>query len=353
MLDVPSALIQYAHRKAVCFYSHQPAQMSPTNKRYPNFDVLRLLLAAEVAAVHVCAHLDPNFDWPGFVMAVPAFLGISGFLVLQSYSESGSWRVFAIKRTLRILPALLVSFALCLVLFDWQLVRNSGLLWISGGLYRTSGLTNVPLWSLAWEELAYLGLAVLWWLGAYHRPFFIWLLWAVSIGVVWVSASRLEPSRLIILFLGPAFFTGNLMFIYRRYLLAVPSYLPWIAFYIMLRWHFVPESRFFGGAMLLLVQTFSVVWVGMAGATIFPFRLPDISYSVYIYHFPILVFIANRCNPTSVGQLAAFTAMALVPLCLGSWYLVEKPMLRLKPANIGARPRECEVPGTAVTERCE
>lgn len=65
--------------------------------RYPNFDLLRLLLALEVVVVHAWNETDPNFNWSGFIMAVPAFLAISGFLVLKSYEESNSWRSFAKK----------------------------------------------------------------------------------------------------------------------------------------------------------------------------------------------------------------------------------------------------------------
>jgi len=329
-----SPFLQNVLRKLVLFFKHQSPPTPARKERYPNFDLFRLLLAVEVAFVHMWAQIDPNFGWPGFVMAVPAFLAISGFLVLQSYSESGCWRVFITKRILRIVPALLVSFLLCLILFGLDMVKESFFVWISGGLYPASGPANGPLWSLAWEELAYLGLAILWLFGAYKRPFFIWILWFLSIGLVWFSASRLVHNQLIIIFLGPAFFRGNLMFIYRKYLLAVPSFVPWIAFYIMLQWRFVPHAQLFGGASLLLVQTFTVVWAGMAGARILSLRIPDISYGVYIYHFPIIMFIVRKFNPISLSDLILLTSAALIPVSLASWYLVEKPILRLKLANV-------------------
>ena len=315
--------------KAMAFIL-RPAPVCPARtNRYPNFDILRLLLAAEVVFVHAWSTVDPNFGWNAYVMAVPAFLAISGFLVLQSYSESGSWGLFLKKRALRVLPALTVSLLLCLALFNWTAVYNSFLNWLTGGLYTIPGIANGPLWSLAWEELAYLALAGLWCSGAYKRPFWIWLLLIISVGVVW-SGSRLTPHTRIILFLMPAFFTGNLMFLYRVQLLKVNPFIPWLVFYVMLRWKYVPDANWFGGASLLLVQAFAVVWAGMAGAKIIPFRFPDLSYGVYVYHMPIVLFLATKFRVNSLFEMLLWLAVTLVPFALASWYLIEKPALRLR-----------------------
>lgn len=301
--------------------------------RYPNFDILRLLLAVEVAFVHIWFTVDPNFGWAGYVMAVPSFLAISGFLVLQSYFESGSWRVFIKKRALRVMPALLVSLLLCTVLLDMAAMYNSFLNWLTGGLYTFSGRANGPLWSLAWEELAYLLLAVLWSLGAYKKPIWIWFLLILSICVVW-GGSRLDSHTRIILFLCPAFLTGNLMYLYREKLLAFNPIIPWIVFYIMLQWRFVPDSNLFGGASLLLFQSFAIVWAGMAGMKVIPFRFPDLSYGIYIYHFPIILFISSKFHTTSLIELGMMVSVILIPFSLISWYLIEKPALRLKKQHI-------------------
>ncbi|MDN6856454.1 acyltransferase [Pseudomonas sp. CAN2814] len=297
--------------------------------RYPNFDILRLLLAVEVAFVHAWATVEPSFNWNPYIMAVPAFLAISGFLVLQSYAESGAWGVFLRKRALRILPALLVSLALCLVLFDLRAAYNSFLNWITGGIYTLPGIANGPLWSLAWEEVAYLVLAGLWVIGAYKRPFTIWALLALSLLICWVTLG-IDPHTRMILFLGPAFFIGNLMYLYRDALLKIHPIVPWIFFYIMLQWRFVPDANLMGGAFLLMVQAFAVVWAGMAGARIIPFKLPDLSYGVYIYHMPIILFLFTRFNITTLPSMLLLLAASVIPLCLASWYLVEKPALRLK-----------------------
>jgi peptidoglycan/LPS O-acetylase OafA/YrhL len=297
--------------------------------RYPNFDILRLLLAVEVAFVHAWSIIDPAFSWNAYVMAVPGFLAISGFLVLQSYSESGSWLGFLRKRALRILPALVVSLILCLVLFGWAGMYNSLLNYITGGLYTLNGMANGPLWSLSWEEVAYLVLALLWTLGAYRKPFWIWLLLIISVAIVW-AGENLDPHVRIILFLGPAFFVGNLMFLYRTRLLGVASFFPWVLFFIMLKWRLLPDAALLGGASLLLFQSFAVVWVGIAGTKIIPFKFPDISYGIYVYHLPIILYLSSRYGVSSLARLGFLTAVLLIPFSLFSWYLVEKPVLRWK-----------------------
>ncbi len=322
----------------LCFYHSAPPVTEPRTARYPNFDILRLLLAVEVVFVHAWATVDASFNWDGYVMAVPAFLAISGFLVLQSYAESGSWRTFIRKRVLRIMPALLLAFALSYLLFDLKVMFNSVLTWLTGGLYAMDGAANGPLWSLAWEELAYLSLAVLWMLGAYERPFWIWVLWVAAVLLVWAT-SYLVPHRQIMFFLVPAFLTGNLMYLYRRHLLNVHPLVPWIAFYIMLQWRFVPDSLLFGGGGLLLVQAFAVVWAGMAGFRVIPFKFPDISYGMYIFHMPIIQYLSYSKGVDTLSSMLVVGGLLLVPLCLASWYGVEKPALRFKHRQV-------------LTERC-
>lgn len=305
------------------------------NQRYPNFDLMRLLLAAEVAFVHAAYYINNAFAWAGFIMAVPAFLAISGFLVLKSYEESGSWSFFLKKRGLRILPALAVSMLLCFALFDGFAVWNSVLNWVSGGFYTLEGAANAPLWSLAWEELAYACLALLWMAGAYRHRYIIWLLLAASLFVVYLGRS-LPGHDQIILFLGPAFFIGNLMYLYRFTLLRVHPAIPWVSLLCVVFSSHIPVIDRIVDLSPLVFQSFAVVWVGMAGFRAVPFRFPDMSYGLYIYHFPLILFVIRHGLATTYAGMAAYLVPSVLVMCLASWYLVEKPALRLK--NVPLRP---------------
>jgi peptidoglycan/LPS O-acetylase OafA/YrhL len=79
-----------------------------------------------------------------------------------------------------------------------------------------------------------------------------------------------------------------------------------------------------------LLQAMAVVWVGIAGFRIIGFRLPDISYGVYIYHVPILLFITEKCRITDIQSASWILMSALIPTCLASWYLIEQPCIRYK-----------------------
>jgi peptidoglycan/LPS O-acetylase OafA/YrhL len=293
---------------------------------------MRLLLAVEVVFAHAWSVVDPNFEWSGFIMAVPAFLAISGFLVLQSYEDSSTWGHFMKKRMLRIFPALIFSFALCYALFDRTSTYNSVLVWATGGLYQIGRDRNVPLWSLAWEELAYLSLAVLWALGAYKRAIFIWLLLVASIVLVW-QTSHLAlhiPYLHIILFLPTAFLVGNLMYFYRGRLRNIPPIVPWITLYGAIQFCYAPGSNLLGGAPVVLAQAFAVVWVSIAGFRAIPWRIPDISYGVYIYHWPFIMWVSRNYEVKSLPQLLLYVSLFLIPFSIFSWYMIEKPALKLK-----------------------
>lgn len=296
---------------------------------YPNFDLMRLLLAIEVAFVHAWFMTDSKFNWAGYIMAVPSFLAISGFLVLKSYEDSSSWRAFMRKRALRILPALLFSMLVCWILFDGFAVYNSFLNWITGGIYTLPGVANGPLWSLAWEEIAYASLAVLWMLGAYRKPAVIWLLLMISFVIVHLGRS-LDPHTQIILFLLPSFFIGNLAYLHRAILLRTQPLVPWIFLLAVINGARIPYFNQLLQLSPVGFQAFAVVWVAIAGLKVVPFRFPDISYGVYIFHMPIIIYLVRQGIAVTPEEMALWLPVPLLFTCLVSWYLIEKPALKMK-----------------------
>jgi len=145
-------------------------------KRDNAVDYARLALALSVCLYHTQGtyHLWPKgYD---VVWAVPAFLAISGYYVLQSYEQSVSWREFIKKRVLRIAPAFAVSLAVVGSAVNvWPTLISYGSL----GLIQPKGWANIPVWSLGAEEVAYALLVILFTLGAYKRVWPIWIGFAV------------------------------------------------------------------------------------------------------------------------------------------------------------------------------
>jgi peptidoglycan/LPS O-acetylase OafA/YrhL len=106
---------------------------------------------------------------------------------------------------------------------------------------------------------------------------------------------------------------------------------------------------FFAGAALQLRAVRVPVWLGVLSVALFPFigppalptaviglarpgKLPaDLSYGIYIYAFPVQQALAVA------GRLDIVTAiLAVLPFAAMSWFLVERPALRLKPGARGA-----------------
>jgi peptidoglycan/LPS O-acetylase OafA/YrhL len=105
---------------------------------------------------------------------------------------------------------------------------------------------------------------------------------------------------------------------------------------------------FFAGCALQLSRARIPLWLGAISVVAFPFlgplalptavtglarpgKLPaDLSYGVYIYAFPVQQALALW------GLLNVLTAVAAVlPFAAASWFLVERPALKLKPGGEG------------------
>lgn len=321
-------------------------------QRYPNFDLMRLLLALEVVLPHAADEVKAQIHWPNLYITVPCFLAISGFLVLKSYDESGSWPQFMKKRALRVLPALITSLLLCAIFIDANVTLNSIGIWATGGLW-VGYPGNQALWSLAWEEIAYVALAALWGVGAYRKPFALWTLLLASMAIVY-SARHMDGRIQTMLFLMPAFLVGNLMYLYREQLGNVNPLIPWVVFALVgfpLHIPYLGKILNFANFSAVSFQAFAIVWVGMAGKKLIPFRFPDISYGLYIYHLPIIIFLMQRGLVWSPTTMLYWLPAPLLAVCLTSWYLIEKPALRLKKSVHAPRAHESLATLGTPTER--
>lgn len=169
-------------------------------QRRNNFDLLRLLAAAQVIYFHSILFLDVEARGPlgtlnhvaAIFPGVPIFFVISGFLISQSYENSANVRDYFHRRALRIFPALWVCFAVTLLLVGALLLleRWTGRdvataaegfvwswtfpLWVVGqmtvGQFLTPpvafgvGNTNPSLWTIPVEIGFYLCVPLIYWL---------------------------------------------------------------------------------------------------------------------------------------------------------------------------------------------
>ena len=297
-----------------------------------NFDLMRLVAALLV----VVSHTFPLAGQAPFrilgvedlgALGVSIFFVISGFLVTGSYLRDPKTYLF--KRLLRIEPGLIASLVVTVLLLGIVTTAPAAEYWPQAALYvlrntllfpatyelpgvfqsvPMPNVVNGVLWTLRLEFSFYLVLMLI------RARLALVLVLAGSCAAVWLAMTLLRPdwaqdtpSR--IAFLGA-----------RNGLL------------------------FFAGAALHLTRARIPLWLGGLSALAFPLLGPlvlptpvmglarpgklsaDLSYGIYIYAFPIQQMLASQ------GRLNLITAvLAVLPFAAMSWFLVERPAMRLKP----------------------
>ncbi|OAN37602.1 acyltransferase family protein [Mycolicibacterium iranicum] len=303
---------------------------------------------------------------------VDGFFAISGFLITSSwFNRPRLWEYF-VARGLRLLPAfwvclVVVAFVIAPVAVGIQggspgrllsssgpidyVLQNSALMVKLNNIDGTPlgvprpGEWNSSLWTLYWEALCYLAIAILGVLGLLRRRWVIPVLLVVA--VIW---SMRVPSMSAIVEAPPGkgppidaatqvliaqeaaarfalmFLAGALLYQLRE---AIPARWSLVALSvaIVLAASALPNYR--------VVAAFALAYaLIVSGALIRHPRLrlrTDLSYGVYIYAFPmqqLLIICGLAFLAPPVFALIA-TAVTL-PLAAMSWFLVEKPAMALK-----------------------
>ncbi len=328
-----------------------------------NFGFLRFLLASTVIWSHsyVLSGRPGDPLWmlshqiDGGSVAVDGFFVLSGFLVTQSWMQQPFVRPFAIKRLLRLMPALLLAlpfgaFAIAPMASSMpfgQYVRSSGP-WLhffgfilsrylfipesfAGNPY--PHLVNSPLWSLRYEILCYALLALFGAIfGRRHLGILAVCLFVASL--LLYSCLPASVSPLSILSQTPrllaAFAAGMIFFLYRdrvpvtgRWALAaglvvgvavfvggLRSILPWAGGYLII---------YFACKRNMRLNDFA--------------RYGDFSYGLYIFACPLQQLAIYHLGPTvPIFLLLMVTYIPALILAALSWQFVESPALRLKAA---------------------
>lgn len=310
--------------------------------RNHNFDYLRLFLAFEVLALHLHAGLLLGTLWVP-IPPVAAFVALSGYLIPQSLERSRGLRHFAWKRGLRTLPALVPLLIAIGIAFDLKHVERAVVQYVSAGYHSQFQGCVLPLWSLIVEDGLYAIIALLFVLGAHRNA---WVTTAILAGLMGLQAT-ISDAMFDYRFLQTsiAFFIGNLAFIWREKLLAV--HWGWPAAVLGMSvagWLTLP-------APLAMPATIASVVVLAMTLPRIPWGVPDISYAVYIWHAPIMLALLG---PWAMARdwrwVTATTALTIVASTL-SWYLVEKPALRLKDWVVRDEPADDAVSDGATAGR--
>jgi peptidoglycan/LPS O-acetylase OafA/YrhL len=332
----------------------------------PDIDGLRAVAIIPVVLFH--AGIEP---FQGGYVGVDVFFVISGYLItslILSEMEIGVFTVarFYERRIRRIFPALFVMMAFAMVIGwwifapeDYKLLGQSifaTTLFASNILFwRHSGYFDVPAselpllhtWSLAVEEQFYAVFPL--YLSLIRRsvsrwPVHITLAICATSFLVNVLSIRAHPHaafflashRVWELLIGALLAMGALPAL-RASLSRTLVSISGLALILIAIFTFSSSTIFPGTAALLpVLGTAAIIWTGASGSSTVTTLLSGrvlvfigkISYSLYLWHFPLLAF-AGYVSINGLTLAQRWTLIA-VSFCLAvlSWMIVEQPIRR-------------------------
>ena len=331
----------------------------------PEIDGLRALAVLPVLLYHAKV---PGFA--GGFIGVDIFFVISGFLItgiIAREIDAGEFSIvtFYERRARRILPALLAMIAFVLAAASWLFlpsdfagVAPSALaaigflanvwLFTQTGYFQGNAETTPLLhtWSLGVEEQFYIALPIMLILVARYAP--AWRVKAVValtiISFVWAVLKQTDsdgfafyllPTRAWELFAGSLLAMGVIPAIKHR---ALAEWLCGAALIaILAATMFYDRQTIFPGvtalvpviAAVVLIHCAQGTWTGRLLSMKGPVWIGLISYSLYLWHWPIIVFWRYTLDETLTGVHSAVLSAVLITVSIviawASWKFIEQP----------------------------
>lgn len=348
--------------------------MSQLNRqnRTNNFNLLRLTFAVLVLLSHSFELVDGDrsrelltsvFHTLTFgELAVDGFFLLSGYLIVQSWQLSPRIDSFLKKRILRIYPGFIVASIICTFVVaplgsilesypfrftTWQFVENT----LNFGNPLTGEIflgqyypqVNGVLWTISWEAKCYIAVLAIGlvggvknrriWLGLTLAALMVFLCqkFGLVLKVNGSAFAREDAARFASLF-----FVGGSFYLYRdkikfEKMQLVASTLLLVG--LMFNNHVAELALAIFGGYLLFYFAF------MPSPFLSGFlKFPDVSYGVYLYGWPIQKLVLWYFPSTQPWTLFAFSSCAALVCGLISWYVIEKPFLKLKSFGWKAKP---------------
>lgn len=329
-------------------------QMERGNGSTAGFDYLRIGLALAVLIWH-CGILSTGSAalyraaWGGpfrFLLAIilPMFFALSGFLVAGSLERSRAHQ-FVVLRALRLVPALAVEVTLSALLLGaffttlplWRYLQSPELGGYFGniigfvhftlpGVFERNpapGVVNSQLWTIPFELECYVVLLAVSAVLRDRRGFILLVvllsLVATALSLFLDPVSRFEPipGRALVV----SFLAGVCLHLYREKIPCSPTFglLAALGAAVLLQ---VPNTCY----LAAFPVAYLTVWLGLMRPPKIPFG--DLSYGVYLFHFPIEQSFMQIFPGVGSWWRLALLALPSTVLCAWlSWNLVEHPIL--------------------------
>ena len=329
-----------------------------------NFNVIRLILALLVVYFHAYGSssnadpltqlLAPSLNLGEF--AVGIFFFLSGLFVMHSWLAKRQIISFLIKRIARMLPGLIIcvltTTVVAVIFFSTQgyqglgegitwtyILNNSFIFFLQGSVFQSSlkipgvfsylpeSTINGPLWTLIWEGRFYIALAILGMSAVTTSKY-----WFTAIGAIVLIYIGFDTDTILLKLkyslweykLLALFISGMIVCTLANFITVRTSLLFGLVLYVYL------NHQGSGAVGIYLLGCAFALWFGTLEQSCLPFfRTHDYSYSVYIYHFPIMQML--RKSPILSADhflLLASTLFVLIPICALSWKYIEKPSIR-------------------------
>lgn len=340
------------------------------------FTLMRIGLALIVLAGHsvqISRGLEFAPGWPqslDYVVhrCLDGFFILSGYMITVSVLNNGDIKRYTLSRLFRIMPGLIVAtLILWLIVGPIFTALTPAAYWsdpqtlsfpllilsqaepLAGlpGVFDASpagGYANGPLWTIRYEILAYIGVGLLLVLGLYQKrsQIVFWSVAAIAGALVYQSVGYVGPGDDTIGSMArfaPAFMIGAGFFALRDKLHLSPATLALYTLAALL------GADTIAGPVLEQIATAAIIlWLGYRvpsgkiGTRLT--RIEDISYGIYILHWPIGMMVFSLAP--GMNTLTVFALMLPLSLVAG-WLMrvgIEKPAMRMKDAL--SKPRSAQ-----------
>ena len=326
--------------------------------RAPGLDHIRLIAATAVVVSHAWPLAlgqgapEPMTGLLGIKLgesAVLVFFFLSGLLIAESAyrTRDNKWKFLA-NRGLRIAPGLFVALIVTVLIAVFCGANPS---WGEAAIYVLRGITlvslehtlsgafanapypeavNGPLWTLFYEVFCYAVIATAVWTGVRTQRIrwivagALILLLLLATDLVELPPGAVERRLSIFSLLGFVFLAGSLAWLCKPYLPLRADYA--IAGLVLTGAVSIADPSLKIGHLLLgpALGYAALVYGYTNGLR----KLPgDISYGVYIYGWPVAQATVSIWGPMSPNELAILSTLAVIPVAVASWLMVEKPAL--------------------------
>ncbi|WP_076503397.1 acyltransferase [Pseudacidovorax sp. RU35E] len=279
-------------------------------------------------------------------LAVDSFFVLSGYLIFKSWSNKPILVTFLTSRILRIYPGFIISCIFCVFVIgpiystagylksiNWAEFLLSLLkLRLAGTPATFQGtpyaVLNGSLWSIPYEFKCYLLVLATGIMGIYSRRF-VWP--AVFLGCTTVHVlNRLSISDIpfdLYFRCGMAFTAGGCFYIYKDAIKWTKVYACICLIFLLLILPVAPLAE----PAVVTLWGYLIIYYAHNGKRLLGFnRLPDLSYGIYLYAWPINKIILWHFPTINLYLSMLIVFLLTVPFAAASWYVIEKPSIEIK-----------------------